>query len=223
MRILFAENEATLAKTLKFLLEKNKYTVDWVQNGKDALEFFHHAVYDAVILDNVLPNASGFEVLCQLRKEKSQVPILMITAKQKMQDRVAALENGADDCLSKPFATEEFIARVKALTRRNKDYYETVLKFGNVEFKCHCYELSCKEKTVRLNNKEYQMLELFFRHPHFIFSTEHLMQKIWGLDSKADIDVVWTYIGFIRKKLKAIDSDIEIRNMRGAGYSLEEK
>ena len=110
---------------------------------------------------------------------------------------------------------------MKALARRNAGYADTVLSLGNVRLDCYRYELSCKEETVRLNNKEYQLMELFFQHPHFVFSTDHLMDKVWGKDSEADIDVVWTYIGFIRKKLKHIGADIEIKTVRGAGYSLE--
>lgn len=223
MRILIAEDELSLAKGLKFLLEKQKFTVDIVQNGCDALDYFHHAEYDAVVLDIMMPGMDGLEVLQRIRRERSAVPVMMLTAKSQIEDRVAGLESGADDYLSKPFAVPEFIARVKALTRRSGGYQESTLCLGNVKLDCNCYELRGREKTVRLNNKEYQLLELFFSHPHFVFSTEHLMKKIWGLDSEADIDVVWTYISFVRKKLKAIEADVEIRTARGAGYSLEER
>lgn len=222
MRILIAEDETALAKGLKYILEKQKYSVDIVSNGKDALEFCHQIDYDAVILDIMMPEINGLNVLRQLRREKSDVPIMMLTAKAEIEDRVEGLESGADDYLPKPFATQEFIARIKALTRRSKGYQGSVLALGHVRLKCSSYELECREKVVRLNNKEYQLLELFFRHPHFVFSTEHLMEKIWGLDSEADINVVWTYVGFIRKKLRELGADIEIKTVRGAGYSLEE-
>lgn len=222
MRILIAEDELVLARGLKFLLEKNKYAVDIVHNGKDALAYCHSTDYDAVVLDIMMPKMSGLEVLKQLRRERMTVPVMMLTAKTEVEDRVEGLESGADDYLPKPFATQEFIARVKALTRRSRQYHENRRQLGNVELDCDCYELSCKGRSVRLNNKEYQMTELFFQHPHFVFSTNYLMEKIWGLGTETGIDVVWTYIGFIRKKLKSIDADVEIKTVRGAGYSLEQ-
>lgn len=223
MRILIAEDEVGLARGLKYLLEKNKFSVDIVHNGKDALDYFHNAVYDAAVLDIMMPKMSGLEVLDRIRKEKSGLPIMMLTAKGEIEDRVAGLEAGADDYLAKPFSTREFIARVKALVRRNGNYSGSVLTFGNAQLDCNRYELSCKNQSVRLNNKEYQLLELFMAHPHFVFSSEHIMDKVWGQDSEASMDVVWTYVGFIRKKLKTLEADIEIRTVRSAGYSLEEK
>lgn len=222
MRILIAEDEQTLAKALKFLLEKNKYTVDLVFNGADALAYGMETAYDAVILDIMMPQMNGLEVLRQLRRERSAVPVMMLTAKGEIEDRVLGLESGADDYLPKPFATQEFLARVKALTRRSAGYSGQVLTLGQTTLDCNCYELSSGAHTVRLNNKEYQLLELFFQHPRFVFSTKYLMEKIWGLDSQADVSVVWTYIGFIRKKLKEIGADVAIQTVRGAGYCLEE-
>lgn len=222
MRILIAEDEVELARGLKFLLEKNKFSADIVHNGLDALDYFYGADYDVIVLDIMMPGLNGLEVLRRIRAAGSAVPVLMLTAKAEIEDRVKGLEAGADDYLPKPFATREFIARVKALSRRNAGYAERVLQFGHVRLDCNRYELSCGEETVRLNNKEYQMAELFFRHPHFVFSTEHLMDKIWGQDAEAEINVVWTYIGFVRRKLKQIGADIEIKTVRGAGYTLEE-
>lgn len=222
MRILIAEDEVSLAKGLKFLLEKNKFSVDIAHNGADALELFGCASYDAVLLDIMMPKISGLEVLAEIRKTGSSVPIMMLTAKSDVEDRVKGLNGGADDYLPKPFATSEFVARVRALTRRSMGYTECVLSFGNVRLDCNRYELSCGEASIRLNNKEFQLAEMFLRHPRFVFSAERLMDRIWGMDSLSDIDVVWTHIGFIRKKLKTIGADIEIRTIRGAGYSLEE-
>ncbi|MCI9337661.1 MAG: response regulator transcription factor [Lachnospiraceae bacterium] len=222
MRILIAEDEAELAKALKFLLEKHKFSVDAVHDGAEALERFHSAAYDVIVLDIMMPKADGMEVLSRIRKAGSAVPVLMLTAKAEIEDRVAGLEAGADDYLPKPFASREFIARVKALARRNAGYADCLLTFGNVALDCNRYELSCGGRTVRLNNKEFQLAELFLRHPRFVFSANHLMDKVWGQDSEAGIDVVWTYIGFVRKKLRQIDSGVEIRTVRGAGYSLEE-
>lgn len=222
MRILIAEDETELAKGLKFLLEKNKFTVDIVNNGAEALTYFQSRDYDVVILDIMMPKVNGLEVLRQIREAGSGVPVLMLTAKAEIEDRVAGLEAGADDYLPKPFASPEFIARVKALSRRNAGYTETCLSFGTVQLDCNRYEMSCGNRVVRLNNKEFQVMELFMRNPRFVFSTAHLMDKIWGQDSEADISVVWTYVGFLRKKLKELDADVEIRTARGAGYFLEE-
>ena len=190
MRVLIAEDEAELAKGLKFLLEKNKFTVDAVHDGAEALSYFRCRDYDVVILDIMMPKLNGLEVLRQIRDAGSGVPVLMLTAKAEIEDRVAGLEAGADDYLPKPFASSEFIARVKALSRRNAGYTETCLTFGNVQLDCNRYEMTCGSKAVRLNNKEFQVMELFMRNPRFVFSTAHLMDKIWGQDSEADISVV---------------------------------
>lgn len=223
MRILIAEDEVEIARGLKYMLEKNNFTVDIVHNGADALDYIHSMEYNAVILDIMMPRLNGMEVLAKIRQEQSSVPVMMLTAKSEVEDRVAGLDAGADDYLPKPFATREFIARVKALVRRNAGYTGHILSFGNVCLDCSRYELSCGSGTVSLNNKEYQLLELFFNNPNFIFSTSHLMDKIWEQDSDAHMDVVWTYIGFLRKKLKALNANVEIRTVRGAGYLLGEK
>lgn len=222
MRVLIAEDEVELAKGLKFLLEKNKFTVDTVYDGAEAMAYFQGMAYDVVVLDIMMPKINGLEVLRRIRETGSGVPILMLTAKAEIEDRVAGLEAGADDYLPKPFASREFIARVKALSRRNAGYADLCLTVGKVRLDCNRYELSCGAKTVRLNNKEFQLMELFMRNPRLVFSAAHLMDKIWGQDSEADMNVVWTYVGFIRKKLKQIDGDIEIKTVRGVGYSLEE-
>lgn len=222
MRILIAEDESELAKGLKFLLEKNKFSVDIAADGAQALDYFHSADYDVIVLDIMMPKVNGLDVLKNIRRTGANVPILMLTAKAEIEDRVAGLEAGADDYLPKPFASREFIARVKALSRRNTGYAEQLLSFGDVKLDCNRYELICGEERMRLNNKEFQLMELFMRHPHFVFSASHLMDRIWGQDSESDISVVWTYIGFIRKKLKQAGGRIEIRTVRGAGYSLEE-
>ena len=222
MRVLIAEDEVELAKGLKYLLEKNKFSVDIVHNGRDALDYFHGADYDAIVLDIMMPKMNGLEVLEHIRREKSGIPIMMLSAKGEVEDRIVGLETGADDYLPKPFSTREFIARVKALVRRNGNYMDSVPTLGNVTSDCNRYELSSGTESVRLNNKEYQLTELFFSHPHFVFSSEHIMDKVWGQDSQAGMDVVWTYIGYVGRKLKMLGADIEIRTVRGAGYSLEE-
>lgn len=222
MRILIAEDEAAIARALKVMLEKNKYSVDVVHNGNDALDYICSTVYDALVLDIMMPGKDGIEVVKLARNEGCTTPVLFLTAKSEVSDRVAGLDAGADDYLSKPFAASEFLARVRALTRRSNSYVSTSITVGNTTLDCGMYILKTTREEIRLNNKEYQLAELFFRHPRQVFSTEHLMESVWGLDSETELDVVWTYIGFLRRKLKQIGSNIEIRTIRGVGYSLEE-
>jgi DNA-binding response OmpR family regulator len=221
LRVLIAEDEVATAKALKLLLEKSKYSVDIVHNGNDAWDYVSDGGYEVVVLDIMMPGMNGIEVLKKMRNNGIKTPVLMLTAKAEIEDRVAGLEAGADDYLPKPFATNELIARIKALGRRSENYTDSVKKAGNLELDGNRYEMRVKDKSVSLSNKEYQLMELFVLHPGFVFSTEHLMDKIWGLDSESDIDVVWTHIGFVRKKLRSLDANVEIKTIRGAGYSLE--
>lgn len=221
MRILIAEDEIATAKALQLLLKKNNYTVDIVHNGDDAWDYISTNLYDAIVLDIMMPGKSGIEVLRLLRKNQIRTPVLMLTAKAELEDRIAGLDAGADDYLPKPFAAGELIARVKALLRRSDQYVDSMLRIGNLELDASRYEMSAGGNTVRLTNKEYQLLELFARHPGVVFSSEHLMEKIWGWDSESEIGVVWTHIGFVRKKLRGLNADVEIKTIRGAGYALE--
>lgn len=221
MRILIAEDEISTAKALKVIMEKNMFSVDIVHNGDDAWSYVKTTPYEVVVLDIMMPGMSGLEVLSLMRANKINTPVLMLTAKSEIEDKVAGLESGADDYLTKPFASTELIARVKALGRRSEVYSDSVRSLGNISLDGNKYELRSGKNAVSLTNKEYQLLELFMLHPGFVFSTEHLMEKIWGIDSDSDIDVVWTHIGFVRKKLKALNADVEIKTIRGAGYSLE--
>ena len=221
MRILIAEDEVGIAKALKLILEKNRFSVDMVHNGTDALDYLLSVSYDAVVLDIMMPGLDGLEVLSRAREAGVSAPVLFLSAKAEVEDRVAGLDAGADDYLPKPFATSEFISRVKALTRRNGSYVPELIRLGNTTLDLSDYTLSTGDRSVRLNNKEFQLMELFMRNRGRVFSTENLMDKVWGLDSDAEIDVVWTYIGFLRKKLKQLCADIEIKTIRGAGYALE--
>lgn len=222
MRVLIAEDEVEIAKALKVILEKNNYTADVVHDGKAALDYAGQIDYDILILDIMMPEKDGMEALCEIRKKGIFTPVLLLTAKGDISDRVAGLNAGADDYLPKPFDVSELVARVRALTRRSDSYAPEILTFQNLSLDCNRYEAFVSERTVRLNKKEFQMMEMFIKHPHHVFSSEHLMDKIWGLDSEAGIDVVWTYIGFLRKKLKALHADAAIKTIRGAGYALEE-
>ncbi len=221
MRILIAEDEVYIAKALKVMLEKSKYTVDMVHNGLDALDYISQLSYDGIVLDIMMPGMDGIEVLKQARNRGITTPVLFLTAKSEVEDRVTGLDAGADDYLPKPFASTEFLARVRALVRRSNHYVSSVLQLGSTTLDCNQYLLSHGKNSVRLNNKEFQLMELFFRHPSNVFSSDSLMEHVWGLDSEADISVVWTYIGFLRKKIKEISANIEIRTIRGAGYALE--
>lgn len=222
MRILIAEDEVEIAKALKVVLERSRYTVDIVHNGRDALDYSLMGNYDTIVLDIMMPEMDGLSVLRRIRQQGLATPVLFLTAKGEVEDRVAGLNAGADDYLPKPFAGTEFVARVRALTRRNGTYAPMELCLGKTVLDCNKYELTKDGSAIRLNNKEYQLMELFMRNPCHVFSSEHLMEKVWGLDTEAEIDVVWTYIGFLRKKLKQLDADVEIRTVRGAGYMLEE-
>lgn len=222
MRILIAEDEVSIAKALKVMLERNKYVVDAVYNGTDAVDYACTNVYDALILDIMMPGMDGIAALTAIRRSGVTTPALFLTAKAEVEDCVAGLDAGADDYLPKPFAASEFLARVRALTRRSGGYAPALLRLGNTTLDCGQYTLSTPAGSLRLNNKEYQLMELFLRHPRQVFSSEHLMQKLWSMDSAAEMDVIWTYIGFLRKKLKLLEADVEIRTIRGAGYALEE-
>ena len=221
MRVLIAEDEISTAKALKILLEKARYSVDIVHDGLQAWEYVSLSTYDVVVLDIMMPGLSGLEVLNKIRKNHITVPVMLLTAKSEIEDRVAGLEAGADDYLPKPFATTEFIARVKALGRRSDYYTDLEKKVGNLTLDSNRYRVYTDKSSAELTNKEFQLLELFVMHPGFVFSTEHLMEKIWGLDSDSNIDVVWTHIGFVRKKLRNINSNVEIKTIRGVGYSME--
>lgn len=221
MKILIAEDEVSTAKALKLILEKNKFSVDIVHTGTDAWSYIQAGSYEVIVLDIMMPGMSGLEVLSKIRSNNISTPVMMLTAKGEIEDKVAGLEAGADDYLAKPFASSELIARVKALGRRSEVYSDSVKKAGNLVLDGNRYEMRVGDKSTSLTNKEYQLLELFILHPGFVFSTEHIMEKIWGLDSESDIDVVWTHIGFVRKKLKALEANVEIKTIRGSGYSLE--
>ncbi|MDO4523648.1 MAG: response regulator transcription factor [Eubacteriales bacterium] len=223
MRILVVDDEVSITKAIKAMLEHNKYTVDTVHNGTDALQYISGAQYDAVILDIMMPGMSGIEVLERIRNRGNTTPVLFLSAKGEVEDRVRGLNAGADDYLVKPFAYSELLARVKALTRRSHYYSSERLKFGKTILDCGTFELISGEQTTHLNNKEFQLMELFFKNPHQIFSAEHLMENIWEMNTESGMDVVWTHIGFLRKKLRELGADVEIITMRGVGYSLREK
>jgi DNA-binding response OmpR family regulator len=223
MRLLFAEDERSLSKAIVTILKKNNYEVDAVYDGEEALDYLtSDTPYDAAILDIMMPKADGITVLKKLRASGSSLPVLLLTAKSEIDDRVTGLDSGANDYLTKPFAMPELLARLRALTRTQSMQSTSVLKFGNISLDQTTFELSSPSGSYRLANKEYQMLELMMSNPHQLISTERFMDKIWGYESDADISVVWVYISYLRKKLTALQADVSIRASRNAGYSLEE-
>ncbi len=222
MRILVADDEPEMTMVLEALLNREHYSVDVVFDGQDALDFGLSTNYDCIVLDIMMPKLDGIQTLQALRAKKVATPVLLLTAKSQVEDRVAGLNSGADDYLPKPFDNREFIARVRALTRRGGEYTPTALTAGNVTLDCAAFELKCGGSRVRLGNREFQMLELLMRQEGRLISTEQFMEHIWGCDSEAEINVVWAYISYLRRKLEAVGANVRIVARRGQGYLLEE-
>ena len=223
MRLLLAEDERELSNALVAILKHNNYTVDAVYNGEDALHYLETENYDGVILDIMMPKMDGITVLKKIRRQKNDVPVLILTAKSDVDDRVLGLDSGADDYLSKPFAAKELLARIRSITRRKTEAVSAVLKFGNISLNCANFELSSPSGSIRLQNKEFQMFQMLIANPKQLISTERFMEKIWGYNSDAEINVVWVYISYLRKKLTNLEADIQIKATRNQGYSLEER
>ena len=221
MRILLAEDETSLSRALVKILEKNNYTAEAVDNGLDALDYLESGGYDAAILDVMMPRMDGISVLKALRQRGNTVPVIMLTAKAEIEDKVLGLDSGANDYLTKPFDTRELLARLRVITRK-KEAQTAKLSFGNIMLDQSTFELSSPFGSFRLANKEYQMLEMLLCNPHQLISTERFMEKIWGFDSDSEINVVWVYISYLRKKLSALHANVQIKVTRNAGYSLEE-
>ena len=221
MKLLLAEDEQSLSRAIAKILEKNHYTVETVYNGEDALAYLELGSYDAVILDIMMPKLDGITVLKRLRAMGNSVPVLLLTAKAEIDDKVLGLDSGANDYLTKPFDTKELLARIRAMTR-TQTAADSRICFGNIILDRATFELSSPAGSFRLTNKEFQMMELFISNPKQLFSTERLMERIWGSDSDAEINVVWVYISYLRKKLTALNANIQIKAARNAGYSLEE-
>ena len=221
MRLLVAEDEREIGKALKLILERSKYSVDWVDNGTDALEYLLTGSYDGAVLDIMMPGQDGIAVLTALRRAGLSTPVLLLTAKTELSDRVAGLDAGADDYLPKPFASSELLARVRAMLRRREQFTPDLLTFEDLTLNCSAYELGSAHGVLRLANKEFQIMELLMRSPHHIFSSEQLMERIWGWDSDTEINVIWTNIAYLRRKMTRLKVRAEIRSVRGAGYMLE--
>ena len=199
MRLLLAEDEKALSKALTTILERNNYSVDAVYDGQEALDYLEYGQYDGIILDIMMPKVDGITVLKTIRSSGNNIPVLMLTAKSEVDDKVEGLDSGANDYLTKPFQSKELLARIRAMTRSSTAQLSSQLKMGNVTLNQATFELSTPSGSVRLANKEFQMLELMMSNPHRLISSEHFMEKIWGYDSDAEINVVWVYISYLRK------------------------
>ncbi len=221
MRILVADDEPEMTMVLEALLTREHYSVDVVHDGQDALDYGIAENYDCLVLDIMMPKLDGIQVLQALRAQNISTPVLLLTAKSQVEDRIAGLNSGADDYLPKPFNNGEFVARVRALTRRGRVYAPSVLSSGNITLDCSVFELRCGGSAIRLGSKEFQMLELLMRQQGRLISTEQFMERIWGYDSNAEINVVWAYISYLRRKLEAIGANVRITARRGQGYLLE--
>lgn len=223
MKLLLAEDEQSLSKALTVILEHNGYTVDVVYDGIEALEYLKMGEYDGVIMDIMMPRMDGMTALRKIREQRNLVPILMLTAKSEVDDKVAGLDNGANDYLTKPFASKELLARIRAMTRTQTMAVTSKLQFGNISLDQATKELSSPSGNFHLANKEFQVMELLMSNPKNVISTERIMEKVWGYDSDTELNVVWAYISYLRKKLTALNADIQIKATRNTGYSLEVK
>lgn len=223
MKLLLAEDEVELNQALAAVLKHNNYTVDCVYDGEEALDYLEMSDYDGVILDIMMPKKDGLEVLRTIRAKRNAVPVLLLTAKSQIDDKVEGLDAGADDYLAKPFVMKELLARIRAMTRRQSALTDNVLSFENLSLDRAVFEMSVGEEKIRLANKDFQMMEMLMANPDQVISTDRFMEKIWGYDSDTEISVVWVYISNLRKKLASLGANAEIKAVRNQGYSLVKK
>ena len=220
MRILLVEDDRSLSRAVSTILQKNNYSVDCVENGQTALDYLEEDIYDAVIMDIMMPVMDGITALKLLRKRGNNIPVLMLTAKTEIDDKVEGLDNGANDYLTKPFDTRELLARIRVLTRSEKQT-DNVIALGNITLNTTTYELSSPTGSYLLTNKEYQMMFMFMSNSNQVISAEHFMEKIWESDSDSELNTVWTYISYLRRKMEALEADSKIATRRNLGYCLE--
>ena len=221
MKLLYAEDEISMSEAIVDILEYHNYIVDAVYDGDAALEYARSEQYDGIILDIMMPYRSGLEVLKMLRREGRRTPVLLLTARSEVEDRITGLDSGADDYLPKPFDMGELLARVRAMLRRKEDYTPSVLTFGNISLDSRSFELKGKEGSVFLPKLEYQLMELLMLNKGIYLSTEDILVKVWGYDTDVEIGIVWVYISYLRKKLAELNADIVIKAKRNIGYTLE--
>lgn len=221
MKILLAEDERDLSNAITRVLKFNKYDVVQAYDGKQALEFIDYESYDAIILDVMMPKMNGFEVVKTIRNQGNKTPVLILTAKSEIDDKVSGLDNGADDYLTKPFQVKELLARLRAIIRRNGDFKEAY-SVGNTTLDHDTFELVA-QTSCRLTNTEYKLMEYLIRNQNVLLSTEKIMEEVWDFDNDCEINVVWAYISNLRKKLEQVGSEYTIKAMRGVGYKLTKK
>ena len=222
MKLFYAEDEKSLSEAVVDVLEYNKFSVDAVYDGMDALDYARSGHYDGIILDVMMPKLSGLEVLERLRAAGSKTPILLLTAKSEIEDRIAGLDLGADDYLPKPFAMGELLARIRAMLRRRAEFTPDVLTLGNLSLDRQSYTLSVGDNRMILPKLEFQLMELFLLNRGIYLSTEDILVKVWGYDTDTEIGVVWVYISYLRKKLTALGANVAIQAKRNIGYTLTE-
>lgn len=221
MKLLLIEDEKNLSEALQHIFKKEKYSVDAVYDGESGLDYGLSGIYDVIILDLMLPKKSGMNVLKQLRENGITTPILILTAKGSISDKVEGLDSGADDYLAKPFSTPELLARVRALLRRKTESInEDILSYGDIELNLSSYELVCGEKSVKVSLKECEIMRYLLQRPKFVVTKDELIIKLWGYDSEAEYNNIEVYISFLRKKLQFLETKTEIVTVRGAGYKL---
>lgn len=223
MRLLIAEDDRDIVKALTALFEHNNYSVDAVYNGNDGCDYALSGNYDGIILDIMMPGKDGLEVLRTLREAGVRTPVLLLTARGDIEDRVNGLDAGADDYLPKPFAASELLARVRAMLRRRENYRDDILEFAGLSLNLATFELSFRDQALRLVSREFQMLQLLMQSPGAVISTDQFMERIWGWDSDVEVSIVWVYISNLRKKIDKLAAPVSIRAVRGAGYCLEKK
>lgn len=222
MRLLLAEDERSLSRALVRILEDANYSVDPVYDGRAAIDYIENGAYDGAILDIMMPEVDGLSVLKTIRQKGISLPVIMLTAKSGIEDRVAGLDQGANDYLTKPFAPQELLARIRAMTRDSSNQTDNWLHQGNISLDTATAELTGPGGKFRLTNKEYQMMEMLLRNGKQLIPTERFFEKIWGYDSDAEINVVWVYISYLRKKLRSLRADIAITASRNSGYYISE-
>lgn len=223
MKLLVAEDDPKLLKSLVHILEHNRFSVDGVSNGEDALEYGQTGEYDGLILDIMMPGLDGLQVLQTLRRNGIKTPALFLTARTEISQRVDGLDAGADDYLPKPFSTAELLARIRAMLRRKDTYLPDLLAIGSVILNRSTYQLVFQDKIQTLSGKEFQILEMMMQAPGTIIPTDRFITHLWGWDTNVDTSVVWVHISNLRKKISAIGAPMEIRFIRNAGYVLEVK
>ena len=220
MKLLLAEDEPAMSEAVTDILEYHRYQVDAVFDGKEALDYIHAGDYDGIVMDIMMPGLTGLEVLKQIRKEGNRTPVLLLTAKSQIEDRIEGLDAGADDYLPKPFAMGELLARIRAMLRRREEYQPDVRQFGDLVLDSGSSELRCGDRKVTLPKVEYQMMEVLMLNHGIYLSSEDLLEKVWGYDTDADIGAVWVYISYLRKRIAAVGSGVKITAKRNIGYTL---